>query len=139
MEHPPKQGLKQHPFQPLESYQSSRFNGTSTKTRIETRNRKSIFRFACECFNGTSTKTRIETRVRERYPKTPSRVLMEHPPKQGLKRENDRKSCGNEGGFNGTSTKTRIETDNHIPSSTSDTSVLMEHPPKQGLKLHSRT
>ncbi len=37
---------------------------------------------------------------------------MEHPPKQGLKRENDRKSCGNEG-------------------------VLMEHPPKQGLKPHN--
>ncbi len=60
MEHPPKQGLK--PFsvsRPVSDFFKS-FNGTSTKTRIET--------------------TRIAS-----HPVRTVVVLMEHPPKQGLK------------------------------------------------------
>ncbi len=39
MEHPPKQGLKLQDFNTFESVQQG-FNGTSTKTRIETPFRK---------------------------------------------------------------------------------------------------
>ncbi len=62
-------------------------------------------------FNGTSTKTRIETYDEVPWSKEIKAVLMEHPPKQGLKpicalpeKEDAAPS------FNGTSTKTRIET-----------------------------
>ncbi len=59
MEHPPKQGLK-HLLLRLER-------------PIEMR------------FNGTSTKTRIETALIPNSSKALAKVLMEHPPKQGLK------------------------------------------------------
>ncbi len=59
MEHPPKQGLK--PFHKITS--------------------KKIF----PSFNGTSTKTRIETARSRIWRCIITRVLMEHPPKQGLK------------------------------------------------------
>ncbi len=36
-------------------------------------------------FNGTSTKTRIETQLVVSHFSSASHVLMEHPPKQGLK------------------------------------------------------
>ncbi len=62
MEHPPKQGLKQAIPESLVVIYPS-FNGTSTKTRIET---------AIE----------VTTRNIANY------VLMEHPPKQGLKLPN---------------------------------------------------
>ncbi len=59
MEHPPKQGLKL---------------------------RKSfLFHTEIYCFNGTSTKTRIETPNHPRLISALKEVLMEHPPKQGLK------------------------------------------------------
>ncbi len=64
MEHPPKQGLKRKRNQRC-SLHDQGFNGTSTKTRIETRNNRRIgelFYF----------------------------VLMEHPPKQGLKPVNQK-------------------------------------------------
>ncbi len=85
MEHPPKQGLKLL-FCRFQQEVSRCFNGTSTKTRIET---NSVF---LDDFENNS-------------------VLMEHPPKQGLKQwktilfQMENNSC-----FNGTSTKTRIET-----------------------------
>ncbi len=60
MEHPPKQGLKllleYRTFRAFES-----FNGTSTKTRIETDDHLEIVVVNEQSFNGTSTKTRIET------------------------------------------------------------------------------
>ncbi len=62
------------------------------------------------------------------------RVLMEHPPKQGLKHRrkiNRRKYVRS---FNGTSTKTRIETCISQINTHNILPVLMEHPPKQGLK-----
>ncbi len=59
MEHPPKQGLKPNP------------------NKISFANPKG--------FNGTSTKTRIETKVKACCSSERSNVLMEHPPKQGLK------------------------------------------------------
>ncbi len=67
MEHPPKQGLKRLlPGKTLGELRG--FNGTSTKTRIETLGglylKSVMFRF-----NGTSTKTRIETRLRSQYGK----------------------------------------------------------------------
>ncbi len=37
------------------------------------------------CFNGTSTKTRIETKKTILQCSKKAAVLMEHPPKQGLK------------------------------------------------------
>ncbi len=84
MEHPPKQGLKQTSAIPLWGPFASSFNGTSTKTRIETLKavRNTIHHLG---FNGTSTKTRIETL-------------------HIVKHTNANIS------FNGTSTKTRIET-----------------------------
>ncbi len=60
---------------------------------------------------------------------------MEHPPKQGLKREEYRRSEYATAGFNGTSTKTRIETCDYLMVRSRGQRVLMEHPPKQGLKL----
>ncbi len=59
MEHPPKQGLKPH------------------KNSKET--------LSAPGFNGTSTKTRIETRLNVCFYQGHPKVLMEHPPKQGLK------------------------------------------------------
>ncbi len=60
MEHPPKQGLKpERASSPIPAGKS--FNGTSTKTRIETV-------FASPVFFAKG-------------------VLMEHPPKQGLKQQ----------------------------------------------------
>ncbi len=59
MEHPPKQGLK-HTFSVL---------------------RRKFF----DSFNGTSTKTRIETHFSHGELREQIAVLMEHPPKQGLK------------------------------------------------------
>ncbi len=108
MEHPPKQGLKRKLFTSEISLKSS-FNGTSTKTRIET---NANYEDASESrsFNGTSTKTRIETRI-----------ILE------VIRENAI-------GFNGTSTKTRIETTLLLFLHSHLHQVLMEHPPKQGLK-----
>ncbi len=84
MEHPPKQGLKL----PKNLWQILLQKG----------------------FNGTSTKTRIETAFAYLIQKEGEAVLMEHPPKQGLKHTKMisfrvAKEC-----FNGTSTKTRIET-----------------------------
>ncbi len=61
MEHPPKQGLKQEAIL-LENFKFWSFNGTSTKTRIE-----------------TNVINRLQSRL--------TRVLMEHPPKQGLKHQ----------------------------------------------------
>ncbi len=67
----------------------------------------------------------------------PFSVLMEHPPKQGLKPHNERKKQPRSRSFNGTSTKTRIETAYVMhPFLSFDRIVLMEHPPKQGLKLN---
>ncbi len=60
-------------------------------------------------FNGTSTKTRIETVPSPNLNTIFGSVLMEHPPKQGLKR-------------------------NQMIMANSPYRVLMEHPPKQGLK-----
>ncbi len=60
MEHPPKQGLK-HGIDNHLPWIHICFNGTSTKTRIETG--------GCNC-------NRLFHNM----------VLMEHPPKQGLKR-----------------------------------------------------
>ncbi len=85
------------------------FNGTSTKTRIET-STSGIVLSQSICFNGTSTKTRIETRSTSSQDYQQKGVLMEHPPKQGLK-----PCC-----------------DEEIARSLG--LVLMEHPPKQGLK-----
>ncbi len=62
------------------------------------------------CFNGTSTKTRIETIGWYFHTASISLVLMEHPPKQGLKQLQS--------------------SDPEIQG----VKVLMEHPPKQGLK-----
>ncbi len=62
-------------------------------------------------FNGTSTKTRIETTYRLLVVTKTIQVLMEHPPKQGLKLKQNEEF----------EKKYR---------------VLMEHPPKQGLKHH---
>ncbi len=59
---------------------------------------------------------------------------MEHPPKQGLKREKQASRQTQEERFNGTSTKTRIETALPIGVTKMAGEVLMEHPPKQGLK-----
>ncbi len=59
MEHPPKQGLK------LKS--------------------NSVYEKFIDGFNGTSTKTRIETFQYGFDPLMLHKVLMEHPPKQGLK------------------------------------------------------
>ncbi len=59
MEHPPKQGLKQ-----------------TTATLCDP---------GVKSFNGTSTKTRIETLRGGLAFCRPLPVLMEHPPKQGLK------------------------------------------------------
>ncbi len=84
MEHPPKQGLKQH-YIFAESKDESRFNGTSTKTRIE-------------------------TLAYGRWDNGYLLVLMEHPPKQGLKHTLFQIIVLLPRRFNGTSTKTRIET-----------------------------
>ncbi len=62
-------------------------------------------------FNGTSTKTRIETQNKQITTEEKERkVLMEHPPKQGLKQCILHFFLRKFSGFNGTSTKTRIET-----------------------------
>ncbi len=84
MEHPPKQGLKQE--------------------------RVTKVRRAVWGFNGTSTKTRIETSNSGKESSSGVRVLMEHPPKQGLKPNNETVENSVLSSFNGTSTKTRIET-----------------------------
>ncbi len=93
MEHPPKQGLKPQIISVHVRIEVISFNGTSTKTRIETslerqglKPRLKEFRNSTRpSFNGTSTKTRIETSL-------PHLVRISAD------------------GFNGTSTKTRIET-----------------------------
>ncbi len=84
MEHPPKQGLK-----------------------LVARTAKCFSVFG---FNGTSTKTRIETNWRELTEAVNKIVLMEHPPKQGLKPKIGKWNYAKRECFNGTSTKTRIET-----------------------------
>ncbi len=87
MEHPPKQGLK-----PIKKFffdtKTNCFNGTSTKTRIETLSPERE-QFLQSRFNGTSTKTRIETQTTRRDASHMRNVLMEHPPKQGLKQAFD--------------------------------------------------
>ncbi len=65
MEHPPKQGLKQKYFA-TSWLVGNGFNGTSTKTRIETLRSRVQSPLQSACFNGTSTKTRIETECRRR-------------------------------------------------------------------------
>ncbi len=60
MEHPPKQGLKHSQYRKLR-FRKTRFNGTSTKTRIETKAPQTTAGHSKVSFNGTSTKTRIET------------------------------------------------------------------------------
>ncbi len=84
MEHPPKQGLKhKERFEAVSEFLS--FNGTSTKTRIETT--QNVYKKTKKNrFNGTSTKTRIETIQAAVVSCDNAVVLMEHPPKQGLKR-----------------------------------------------------
>ncbi len=84
MEHPPKQGLKPCNESTIPSPYSC-FNGTPTKTRIETQNGKMVLHLGFV-------------------------VLMEHPPKQGLKQNYGIEVNLEIEGFNGTSTKTRIET-----------------------------
>ncbi len=84
MEHPPKQGLKRTQVADYAEAELS-FNGTSTKTRIET------------CGATTKSWTSVW-------------VLMEHPPKQGLKHTIKKFFFDTKTSFNGTSTKTRIET-----------------------------
>ncbi len=131
MEHPPKQGLK-HSRLVAKFFVCRCFNGTSTKTRIETAKGDwkavdelcfngtstktrietlfvSIFAVCLASFNGTSTKTRIETQNKQITTEEKERVLMEHPPKQGLKHSFAKILCNFK-------------------------AVLMEHPPKQGLK-----
>ncbi len=61
MEHPPKQGLKLSNFPSGSANILCSFNGTSTKTRIETYIGVSKVGKQYKGFNGTSTKTRIET------------------------------------------------------------------------------
>ncbi len=60
MEHPPKQGLKLKQTVAIATTTKC-FNGTSTKTRIETLCSWVFVERKVNCFNGTSTKTRIET------------------------------------------------------------------------------
>ncbi len=60
MEHPPKQGLKLS-GSAISRTSCKSFNGTSTKTRIETFPKKGLDVGIKIGFNGTSTKTRIET------------------------------------------------------------------------------
>ncbi len=64
MEHPPKQGLKREVQKNNTIGFGTSFNGTSTKTRIETPKPFAIEQKVI-CFNGTSTKTRIETDLRK--------------------------------------------------------------------------
>ncbi len=110
MEHPPKQGLKLEPSG-MYPMPISCFNGTSTKTRIETSSQCLCHKLKNQGFNGTSTKTRIETNLL-----TDGNLEMSWS-------------------FNGTSTKTRIETRKSLRFFSGAHVVLMEHPPKQGLKL----
>ncbi len=86
------------------------FNGTSTKTRIETAILKARYFASLKGFNGTSTKTRIETLDCDNISSRKGLVLMEHPPKQGLKHTTNAVEVFERLCFNGTSTKTRIET-----------------------------
>ncbi len=62
MEHPPKQGLKRGTLEKVRDVFLC-FNGTSTKTRIETCVCPAVRNRYLERFNGTSTKTRIETKT----------------------------------------------------------------------------
>ncbi len=136
MEHPPKQGLKLKPailyFVPELS-----FNGTSTKTRIETLdalNAQSVLRKVLMEHPPKQGLKLCNIKRREKWLK---QVLMEHPPKQGLKQPAQKIIELIQSGFNGTSTKTRIETLGLEWCSLLITGVLMEHPPKQGLKPYS--
>ncbi len=86
MEHPPKQGLKQSNF-------SSPSKVKQVLMEHPPKQGLKQASIACvaskpEGFNGTSTKTRIETRSGRTLTQEPFRVLMEHPPKQGLKQSN---------------------------------------------------
>ncbi len=132
MEHPPKQGLKHKTYYYYKA-RFLRFNGTSTKTRIETEpllfyrrlQRRVLMEHppkqGLKLFFHMEKKIIFHLVLMEHPPKQGLKpldiqqfplskpVLMEHPPKQGLKHAsiNDRISFG---------------------------FVLMEHPPKQGLK-----
>ncbi len=83
MEHPPKQGLKLiHRLVYLKNEKS--FNGTSTKTRIET----SVG--SCSTFSEELVLMEHPPKQGLKHKKVAlsgkgKRVLMEHPPKQGLK------------------------------------------------------
>ncbi len=134
MEHPPKQGLKQTDFT-THKVVSPSFNGTSTKTRIETEKQHNL--------RGIHRRVLMEHPPKQglkpyylNLNMDADYVLMEHPPKQGLKLKIGFRKEIHINGFNGTSTKTRIETYWKRNYSLGDEDVvLMEHPPKQGLKL----
>ncbi len=83
MEHPPKQGLKQTKEQQTNCCFLG-FNGTSTKTRIETfgfhDRRGKLYRVLMEHPPKQGLKLQHPLFVKHMQ-----LVLMEHPPKQGLK------------------------------------------------------
>ncbi len=84
MEHPPKQGLKQCENKTEEEVPDGVLMEHPPKQGLKQYFLVDIQVFSCG-FNGTSTKTRIET-LRFHEPLfLDRRVLMEHPPKQGLK------------------------------------------------------
>ncbi len=87
MEHPPKQGLKP-PLQPTLREWIFCFNGTSTKTRIETKVSSASSFFSCAVLMEHPPKQGLKRKIICWNPETDEYVLMEHPPKQGLKLRN---------------------------------------------------
>ncbi len=84
MEHPPKQGLK------LENFSIRRICHNvlmehPPKQGLKLDAAVTILQNYVPGFNGTSTKTRIETHFELHVEYQSYCVLMEHPPKQGLK------------------------------------------------------
>ncbi len=86
-------------------------------------------------FNGTSTKTRIETRLLLPSQRGSPEVLMEHPPKQGLKPEPNNNNLRTAYAvLMEHPPKQGLKPRNQQPKDERIYKVLMEHPPKQGLK-----
>ncbi len=108
MEHPPKQGLKQHQSTPLFSrlcvlMEHPPKQGLKQGVVYTTKKEYEIVLMEHPPKQG----------LKQKKHKCVSRggdVLMEHPPKQGLKRVRTAYATLPKYGFNGTSTKTRIET-----------------------------
>ncbi len=91
MEHPPKQGLKHSIIFCAGLFQLG-FNGTSTKTRIETSHPCGCKPELIQVLMEHPPKQGLKPQITQSRFQHRKKVLMEHPPKQGLKQQHLRQT-----------------------------------------------